>query len=402
MADPTTGPTTGPTAGRTGPLAGLRVVELAGLGPAPFAAMFLADQGADVVRVERSGAGFTMPVDPHRDTLQRGKRLLGVDLKHPGGAEVVLGLAERADVLLEGYRPGVAERLGVGPDDCRARNPALIYGRMTGWGQDGPLAQRAGHDPNYLALTGALHAIGREGGPPQLPLSLVGDFGGGAMYLVSGVLAALWEATRSGQGQVVDAAIVDGVSHLMASPYSLLAGGAWRDERGTNLIDSGAPFVDVYATADGGHMAVAALEAPFYAELLAGLGLADDPDLPGQWDRPRWPVMRARLAGAFATRTRDEWAGVFTGVDACAYPVLSLTEAPRHEHLRARGTFVDRDGHPEPAPAPRFSRTRTTLPSSPPAPGDDDPARVLGDWDVPRAAELLTGGAVAPATEGDH
>ncbi|MDR7304352.1 CaiB/BaiF CoA transferase family protein [Haloactinomyces albus] len=387
---------------RTGPLSGLRVVELAGLGPAPFAAMFLADQGAEVVRVERAGAGFTMPVDPHRDTLQRGKRMISADLKHPGGAEVVLGLAERADVLLEGYRPGVAERLGVGPQDCWAHNPALIYGRMTGWGQDGPLAQRAGHDPNYLALTGALHAIGRAGGPPQLPLSLVGDFGGGAMYLVSGVLAALWESTHSGQGQVVDAAIVDGVSHLMTSPYSLLAGGAWRDERGTNLIDSGAPFVDVYATSDGRYMAVAALEAPFYARLLAGLGLDGDPELPEQWDRARWPVLRARLAGSFAARTREEWAEIFSGADACAYPVLSLNEAPQHEHLRARETFVDRDGHPEPAPAPRFSRTRTGLPHSPPAPGDDDPGRILGDWGVAQAQELLTSGAVAHVAEGSR
>ncbi|PXY18729.1 CaiB/BaiF CoA transferase family protein [Prauserella flavalba] len=378
----------------TGPLAGLRVVELAGLGPAPFAAMFLADLGADVVRVERPHAGFTMPIDPRFDTLQRGKRTIEVDLKHPGGPAAVLALAAHADVLLEGYRPGVAERLGIGPDDCLSRNPRLIYGRMTGWGQNGPLAQRAGHDPTYQAITGSLHAIGRAGGPPQLPLSLVGDFGGGAMYLVAGVLAALHEITRSGRGQVVDAAIVDGVAHLMASPYSLLAGGAWNDERGTNLIDSGAPFVDVYETADGRHVAVAALEPPFYAQLLGLLGLSDE-DLPGQWDRAGWPCLRARLAEVFATRTRDEWAQVFDGTDACAAPVLSMREAPRHEHLAARGTFIERDGNVEPAPAPRFSRTPAGFPPPPAAPGDTDPATVLSDWQVPEAASLLAGGAIA-------
>lgn len=374
--------------GASGPLTGLRVVELAGLGPAPFAAMFLADLGADVVRVQRPNAGFTMPIDPRLDTLQRGKRTLDVDLKHPGGVETVLALAEKADVLIESYRPGVTERLGVGPDDCWARNPALVYGRMTGWGQDGPWAQRAGHDPTYQAITGSLHAIGRAGGPPQLPLSLVGDFGGGAMYLVSGILAALWEAQRSGRGQVVDAAIVDGVAHLMANPYSLLAGGAWNDERGTNLIDSGAPFVDVYETADGKHVAVAALEPPFYAQLLDGLGLAGA-DLPDQWDRKNWPTLRERFAAVFATRTRDEWAALFDGTDACVAPVLSMTEAPQADHLVARGTFFDRDGHPEPAPAPRFSRTPTGTPQPPPAPGDTDPRAVLEDWDIPGARALL-------------
>jgi len=376
----------------TGPLTGVRVVELAGLGPAPFAAMFLADLGADVVRVERPGAGFTMPVDPRFDTLQRGKRSVGVDLKHPDGPAAVLALVARADVLLEGYRPGVAERLGLGPGECHRRNPALVYGRMTGWGQDGPLAQRAGHDPTYQAITGSLHAIGRAGGPPQLPLSLVGDFGGGAMYLVAGVLAALHEAQRSGRGQVVDAAIVDGVAHLMANPYSLLAGGAWNDERGTNLIDSGAPFVDVYDTADGKHVAVAALEPPFYARLLELLGLSDA-DLPEQWDRAGWPRLRARFAAVFATRSRDDWARLAEGTDACVAPVLSLREAPHHEHLVARGTFLDRDGHPEPAPAPRFSRTPPGVPAPPSAPGATDPKEVLADWRVADADALLAGGA---------
>jgi alpha-methylacyl-CoA racemase len=366
---------------RTGPLTGLKVVELAGLGPAPFAAMFLADQGADVVRIERTGAGFTMPIDPHLDTLQRGKRMVGANLKDPHDLATVLALIEKADVLIEGYRPGVTERLGLGPEECWARNPKLVYGRMTGWGQDGPLAQRAGHDPTYQALVGSLHAIGRAGGPPQLPLSLVGDFGGGAMYLVAGILSALWEAGRSGRGQVVDAAIVDGVAHLMANPYSMLAGGAWNDERGTNLIDSGAPFVDVYETSDGKHVAVAALESPFYAQLLDGLGLAGDESLPGQWDRRRWPELRERLAAVFAGRTRDEWAQRFDGTDACVAPILSMGEAPAHEHLVARGTFLHRDGRPEPAPAPRFSRTPAGVPSPPPA-AEGDASRVLQDWEV--------------------
>ncbi|MGP4092614.1 CoA transferase, partial [Streptomyces sp. KR55] len=247
-------------------------------------------------------------------------------------------------------------------------------------GQDGPLAPRAGHDPVYLALTGALHAIGRAGGPPQLPLSLVGDFGGGAMYLVSGILAALWERERSGRGQVVDAAIVDGAAHLMASPYSLLAGGAWTDERGRNLIDSGAPFVDVYETADGKHVVTAALEPPFYAQLLDGLGLSGDASLPGQWEKERWEELRERFAAVFRTRTRDAWAEVFSGTDACTAPVLSLTEAPHHPHIAGRGTFLDRDGHPEPAPAPRFGRTPSGFPTAPPKPGADRPEDVLAHW----------------------
>ena len=382
---------------RSGPLVGVKVVELGGLGPAPFAAMLLADLGADVVRVDRRGAGFEMPVDPALDTLQRGKSRISVDLKHPDGAEVVLRLVESADVLLESYRPGVAERLGIGPEVCLERNPRLVYGRMTGWGQDGPLAKRAGHDPTYIAMTGALHAIGRAGGPPQLPLSLVGDFGGGAMYLVTGVLAALWESTRSGQGQVVDAAIVDGVAHLMASPYSLLAGGAWQDERGTNLIDSGTPFVDVYETSDGGHMAVAALEPPFYAQLLDGLGLAQE-DLPGQWDKKGWPVLRHRFAEAFASRRRDEWWDVFATKDACVSPVLSMTEAPQAQHLKERGTFLERDGRMEPAPAPRFSRTSPGVPRQAAPPGEMPAAEVLGTWGVRDADALLGSGAVEGST----
>ena len=371
------------TASGRGPLTGLRVVELGGLGPAPFAAMYLADLGADVVRIDRAGAGFEMPIDPRLDTLQRGKTRVLLDLKQDADRTVALALVDAADVLIESYRPGAADRLGLGAEECRARNPRLVYAHMTGWGQDGPLARRAGHDPTYLALTGALHAIGRAGGPPQLPLSLVGDFGGGAMYLVAGILAALVERSVSGEGQVVDAAIVDGVSHLMANPYSLLAGGAWRDERGTNLIDSGAPFIDVYECRDGRHVAVAALEPPFYAALVDGLaasaGLEVDA-LPDQWDSARWPELRKHLAEAFAARDRDEWATHFADTDACVSPVLAMGEAPAHSHLRARGTFLDRDGHPEPAPAPRFDRTPAGVPAAPQSPGSADAAAVLRAW----------------------
>lgn len=369
--------------GTTGPLAGLRVVELGGLGPAPFAGMYLADLGADVIRIDRVGGGFVMPIPPEQDTLQRGKRRLALDLKNPAAAGQVLELVEAADVLIESYRPGVAERLGLGPDVCLERNPALVYGRMTGWGQDGPLAQRAGHDPTYLSQTGALHAIGRAGGPPQLPLSLVGDFGGGAMYLVAGILAALWETRSSGRGQVIDAAIVDGVSHLMASPYSLLNGGAWRDERGTNFIDSGAPFVDVYETSDHRHLAVAALEPQFYAQLLIGLGLAGE-DLPDQWQQEKWDLLRRRFSERFAAETLSHWESVFAGTDACVASVLTMAEAPRSEHLRARGTFFDRDGRPEPAPAPRFSRTAAGIPAAPLPPGSTDFADARLAWG-PRA-----------------
>ncbi|GAA3765273.1 CaiB/BaiF CoA-transferase family protein [Microbacterium kribbense] len=366
-------------AARTGPLAGLKVIELGGIGPVPFAGMFFADQGANVLRIDRAQGGFEMPIDPRFDTLQRGKQRVTLDLKSGEGVEQVRDLAAQADVLFDPYRPGVLERLGLGPDLLLDGNPRLVVGRMTGWGQSGPLAQRAGHDPSYIAQTGALHAIGRAGGPPQLPLSLVGDFGGGAMYLVSGTLAALWEAQRSGRGQVVDAAIVDGVAHLMASPYSLLAGGAWRDERGRNLIDSGAPFVDVYETADEKHVAVAALEPPFFAQLTAGLGFAPD-ELPGQWDTARWPELRTGLAAAFRKRTRDEWAAWFADTDACVSPVLSMAEAPTSPHLAARGTFFERDGAYEPAPAPRFSRTAPGRPDAPSAPGSVSAADAIAAW----------------------
>jgi alpha-methylacyl-CoA racemase len=362
--------------------------------------MLLADLGADVVRVDRPApAGATaVPESASRDAarhdyLGRGKRSIAVDLKHERGADVVLALAARADVLLEGFRPGVTERLGVGPDDCWARNPRLVYGRMTGWGQDGPLAQTAGHDVSYLAVTGALHAIGRAGGPPQIPVNLLGDFAGGSLYLVAGVLAALWEAGRSGRGQVVDAAIVDGAAHLLTMPLAFLAAGSWRDQRGVNLLDSGAPFYDVYECADGGFVAIGPLEAKFYAELLDRLGVAGDDTLPPQLDPAGWPALRERFAAVFATKTRDEWAAVFAGSDACVAPVLSMREAAAHPHLAARGTYLVAGGDQQPAPAPRFSRTPAALGSAPAVAGEHSDA-VLADWNVADAGALLEAGAV--------
>jgi alpha-methylacyl-CoA racemase len=371
-----------------GPLQGLRVVELAGIGPGPFAAMLLADLGADVVRIDRPGATPTFGYTGI-DLLTRGRRSVAVDLKHPDGAATVLALTERADALLEGFRPGVAERLGLGPDDCLERNPRLVYGRMTGWGQDGPLASTAGHDVGYIAVTGALHAIGRAGGPPQVPVNLLGDFGGGAMYLVVGVLAALLESRSSGRGQVVDAAIVDGTAHLSTMVLGMMAGGLWQDRRGVNLLDTGVPWYDVYETADGGHMAVGSLEPQFYAELLDRLGLADA--APPREDPDR---LRVLLTDTFRTRTRDEWTAVFDGSDACVAPVLSYAEARQHPHLQARGTYVESHGIVQPAPAPRFSRTPGGLDRPPPAPGQHT-REALADWGVTGVDELLRSGAVS-------
>jgi alpha-methylacyl-CoA racemase len=365
-----------------GPLVGLRVVELAGIGPGPHAAMLLADLGADVVRIERPSEGKQgLQLAPVADDqMLRGRRSVMLDLKDPAGRETTLRLVEQADVLIEGLRPGVTERLGVGPADCHARNPRLVYGRMTGWGQAGPLADRPGHDINYIALTGALHAIGNAGAKPVPPLNLVGDFGGGSMFLVFGVLAALWERDRSGAGQVIDAAMVDGVSVLAQMFWSLRAGGLWSDERGSNLLDSGTPFYDTYACADGRYVAVGALEPQFYAALLDGLGLTDE-DLPGQLDPAGWPALRQRFTDAFASRGRDEWVAVFEGTDACVAPVLSFAEVPAHPHIAARGTVITIDGVPQAAPAPRFSRTRPDRPTPPPKPGADT-ANVLADWGV--------------------
>ncbi len=372
-----------------GPLTGLKVVEVAGIGPGPFCAMLLADLGADVIRVDRPGGGGA---GTKFEVLGRGRRSVAVDLKNPGGAEVVLRLAEQADILMEGFRPGVAERLGIGPDDCFARNPRLVYGRMTGWGQQGPLAQAAGHDIAYIALTGVLHAIGRQDGPPQVPVNLVGDFGGGGMFLAMGMLAALWETQRSGKGQVVDAAIVDGTATLASMVYGFLSSGFWTDERGVNLLDTGAPFYDVYETSDGEWMAVGALEPQFYAELLRLLEL-DGEALPAQHDRSRWPELRARFASRFGERTREEWTKVFDGTDACVAPILSLREASSHPHLAARGTLVERDGVLQPAPAPRFSRTEPALDRPPAAPGQHT-REALADWGLTDVDALVDSGAV--------
>jgi alpha-methylacyl-CoA racemase len=339
--------------------------------------MVLSDLGADVVRVDRPSGGLQLGSPDAPDPTLRGRRRMAADLKDPAGREAVLRLVEHADVLLEGYRPGVTERLGVGPGDCHARNPRLVYGRMTGWGQDGPMSDRAGHDINYISLTGALHAIGRAGERPVPPLNLVGDFGGGSMLLVIGVLAALWEVERSGEGQVVDAAMVDGSSLLVQMVWGFLAQKIWTDERGVNLLDGHAPFYDTYTCADGGHVAVGAIEPQFYAALLAGLDLADA-GLPHQFDRDRWPAVKARFAEVFASRTRDEWAAVFAETDACVTPVLAFAEVADHPHLAARGTIVERDGVQQAAPAPRFSRTATEVPNAPSAP--EPLEQILSDW----------------------
>jgi alpha-methylacyl-CoA racemase len=358
-----------------GPLAGVRVVELAGIGPGPFCAMLLADMGAEVLRVDRPAAA----AGPWPPLLTRGRRSVAVDLKHPEGPKVVLRLADAADVLLEGFRPGVAERLGIGPDACLARNPRLVYGRMTGWGQDGPLRASAGHDINYLALAGALHPLGRPGEPPHPPLNLLGDYGGGGMLLAFGVACALLEAGRSGRGQVVDAAVLDGGALLTTVLHELAGLGLWRWERGTNLLDGGAPFYDVYETADGGHVALGALEPAFFGELLVLLGLDGEEDLPAQFDRERWPELRRRIAAAVKRRSRDEWAALAGAGDACLTPVLSPTEAAEHPHNRERGVFAATPDGPRPAPAPRFSRTPAGPPGPDPEPGEHT-GTALPDW----------------------
>jgi alpha-methylacyl-CoA racemase len=373
-----------------GPLAGLRVVELAGIGPAPFAGMFLADLGADVVRVDRRGGGASLPA-PEPDLMARGKRSVCVDLKHPRGAEAVLALAGHAEVMLEGYRPGVAERLGIGPDAALAANPRLVYGRMTGWGQDGPLAPTAGHDLTYLALTGLLHAIG-PAATPVPPLNLLGDFGGGGLVLAAGVLAALWQAGRTGAGQVVDASIVDGAAMLGTLVFGMLHGGLWQDRREANLLDGGSPFYGVYRTADGRHLAVGPLEPRFYAEFAARLGGLEPFD---QYDVAAWPALREAVARRLASRPRDEWLAVFEGSDACVAPVLSLSEAAAngHPHLAAREVFVTVDGVAQPGPAPRFSGTPAAVPGRPPRTGEHARA-VLADWGVGDAETLLAEGVV--------
>ncbi|MBC9724288.1 CaiB/BaiF CoA-transferase family protein [Streptomyces sp. TRM68367] len=362
-----------------GPLTGVRVVELAGIGPGPFAAMLLADLGADVVRVDRPG-GAGLAIDPACDVTNRGKRSVVVDLKSPHGPARVLDLVERAGILIEGYRPGVAERLGVGPAECHARNPGLVYGRMTGWGQQGPLAHRAGHDIAYLALTGTLGMIGTPDQPPPPPANLLGDYAGGSLYLVVGILAALHHARATGTGQVVDAAIVDGAAHLGAMIHGMLAAGGWQDRRAANLLDGGCPYYGTYETADGKYMAVGALERQFYDEFLRLLGVEDQ--AAARKDVTRWGELREQIAARFKTRTRDEWTAVFDGTDACVAPVLTLREAPHHPHLAARGTFTDHGGITQPAPAPRFSQTPATVRTGPAQPGAHT-ADVAHDWDVP-------------------
>ncbi|MGO8730754.1 MAG: CaiB/BaiF CoA transferase family protein [Streptosporangiaceae bacterium] len=376
-----------------GPLDGVRVIEIASLAPAPFGCMILSDLGADVLRVDRAESCGPQ-ARPRPDPLIRGRRSIGINLRDDAGVSLLLRLAEQADVLVEGFRPGVAERLGFGPDECARRNPRLIFARMTGWGQEGPLSSAAGHDIDYIAIAGALDPIGRAGERPVPPVNLLGDFGGGGMLLALGVLAALVERSRSGRGQVIDAAMVDGSALLTAFLHGLLAAGAWRDERGTNLLDGGAPFYDTYRTADGGYVAVGALEPQFYAALLAGLGLADA-GLPAQHDRSGWPVLRERFAEVFASRSRDEWTAAFAGTDACVVPVLALTEAPAHPHTVARNGFIELAGVRQPAPAPRFSRSAARRPAPPPRPGADTDA-VLAALGLagPEIAALRASGTV--------
>ena len=362
-----------------GVLEGLKVVELAGIGPGPHAAMLLADLGADVVRVERP-SGLTEVIPSHADVVQRSRRSVAADLKDPAGLARALSLVEKADVLIEGNRPGVTERLGIGPDTCLALNPRLVYARMTGWGQTGPLSQRAGHDINYLGLTGALNAIGRRGEPPVPPLNLVADLGGGSLFAVTGILAALYARERTGRGEVIDVAMVDGVSALMAMYWAFWQGDAWSLERGINLVDGGAPFYDSYECADGGFMAVGAIEPAFYARLLEGLGL-DAAALPPQHEQASWPATREVFAARFRTRTRAEWTAAFDGVDACVTPVLALDEVAGHPHIAARGTIIEAFGLRQGAPAPRFADTPAPEVRAPRRPGEDD-GSVFADWGI--------------------
>jgi alpha-methylacyl-CoA racemase len=352
-----------------GPLSGIRILEFQGIGPGPFCAMMLSDMGAEVVRIDRTqNARLDHPATPSLDFLARGRRSVAVDLKRPEAVEVVLRLMEGADAIIEGFRPGVMERLGLGPELCLERNPRLVYGRMTGWGQDGPLAHAAGHDINYIALAGALDPIGRRGEPPLPPLNLVGDFGGGGLLLAYGIVCALVERASSGRGQVVDAAMVDGAAALMAIFHGAQQSGWWREERGTNLLDTGAHFYEVYETKDGKYVSIGSIEPQFYAELIDKLGLAGE-ELPAQMDRSQWPAMKKRLEALFAQRTRDEWCEIMEGSDVCFAPVLSMSECRHHPHLRARSTFVEVAGAPQPGPAPRFSRSAVEVQGPPPRPG---------------------------------
>jgi len=360
-------------------LSGLKIVEFAGIGPTPFCAMMLADMGADIVRLDRiEPADLGMKRDPRLSFTNRGRRSVAIDLKAPRAVEVALRLIDQADAVIEGFRPGVMERLGLGPDVCLASNPRLVYGRMTGWGQDGPLAQVVGHDINFLALTGALHSIGRKDQPPSPPLNLVADLAGGGAYLAFGILCAVLEARHSGVGQVVDGAIVDGVASLLTGVYGARAAGQWSDERGTNYMDGGAPWYDSYETADGKFVAIGPVEGRFYAELLSALGLAAD-TLPSQHDKAGWPELRRQFSKAFLRKARDEWVAVLKGRDVCVAPVLDLGEALQDPHMQARGSYVEIDGLLQPGPAPRFSKSAPEIPSRPPIPGEHTDA-ALADW----------------------
>ncbi len=373
--------------GKTGVLAGVKIIELAGIGPAPLCCSLLADMGADVLRIDRNApSGLGSPRKTRTDLLRRGRASVAIDMKHPDGVATVLGLVEQADIIIDPFRPGVAERLGLGPDECLARNPKLVYGRMTGWGQDGSLNQAAGHDLNYIALTGVLHAIGNKD-MPQPPLNVVGDMGGGAMFLAMGVLAAVIEARQSGQGQVVDTAMTEGAAYLATGAFGALAAGDWVHERNSNILDGGAHFYRCYKTSDGKFVSIASIEAKFYAILLDKLGL-DPANLPAQMDRPTWPDMAAKFEGLFAQKTRDEWCGIMEGTDICFAPVLTFDEAFEHSHAKTRGSFVEVDGVKQPVPAPRFSRTPSSIKSPPPEYGADTAAG-LASWGM-SADEIAT------------
>jgi alpha-methylacyl-CoA racemase len=366
-----------------GPLNGYKIIEIAGIGPGPFAAMLLADMGAEVIRVERAGAvRGPLPDGPHFDVLLRGRRNVAIDLKHPDGVEALLTLVQGADALIEGFRPGVMERLGVGPDECLARNPRLVFGRMTGWGQDGPYAQAAGHDINYIALAGALAHFGRAGEAPVPPLNMVGDFGGGGMFLAYGVVCALLEAQRSGAGQVVDTAMVDGAAVLMSMFWAFRSIGMFdEDHRGTNLLDTGAHFYDVYRCSDGNYISLGSIEPQFYAELLRLTGLEGDEQFAKQMDKAEWPALKSRLTELFAQKSRAEWCELMEATDVCFAPVLTMGEAAEHPHNVARGTFVDIAGTVQPAPAPRFSRTAAEV-ARPPAHAGAHTREVFAEWGV--------------------
>lgn len=382
----------------SGPLSGLRIIELAGIGPGPFAAMMLADMGAEVLRVDRvQAARAATPDTPHWDVLLRGRRNLALDLKHPDGVAALLDLVEKADGLIEGFRPNVMERLGLSPDVCLARNPRLVFGRMTGWGQDGPYANSSGHDINYIALAGALAHFGRAGEGPVPPLNMVGDFGGGGMFLAFGMVCALLEAQRSGQGQVVDTAMVDGAATLMSMFWAFKPIGIFdENNRGTNLLDTGAHFYDVYECADGNYVSIGSIEPQFYAELLRITGLDKDPEFAQQMNKAKWPHLKKRLAEEIRTKTRDEWCALMEHTDVCFAPVLTMSEAAAHPHNVARGTFIEIAGVPQPAPAPRFSRTVARVDSPPAHPGQHT-REVLADWGFAndRIDALISAGAIA-------